>query len=97
MLSDLKKVMVEFKGLLKELDLDISQDVFVDCSVRIYNTTKMNKETKEIEQKEVLATEKQKQTMKKLKIKYPDSVTKKEASKLIEEKIKKINESKNKA
>lgn len=60
----------------------VSHDAILDCAVRMHNTTKIQDG-----KSEDAATEKQKETLKKFSIEFKDDISKKDASKLISDKI----------
>lgn len=82
-MEKLKNIIKELKEILKSEDLgDVSTDVLVDCSVRIYNSGNINKD--KISKTE-FATSKQKYTLKQLGISFNEDISKQYAFKLIKE------------
>ncbi|MFW5895564.1 MAG: hypothetical protein ACOCT9_02350 [archaeon] len=87
------QIIKELKKIRTETTTKVSDELIWDSAIRIYNSENMNKnnqknknsETREMKK----ATEKQKDFMKKLGIKFDEDITSKEAGILIDEKTKK--------
>jgi hypothetical protein len=92
-MEELKNILRELQSYKKLLNLNISDDMILDCSVRIFNSMNINKDRKEtMPEKEDKITDKQKSMLKRLNYKGDCSVlTKKEASILIDEGLKEVN------
>lgn len=85
-MEELKDIIKEIQSYKTKLNLrNISDDIILDCSVRIFNSNNI-KSKKEDKPNQNLATEKQKSLLKKFKYSGDISnLTKKEASVLIDE------------
>lgn len=82
-MEELKEIVTKLVDLNAEIGLKCSGDIILDCATRIFNTRKMNGATPS---GEPLATPKQKNYLKFLGFKGNfDKLTKKEASKVIDE------------
>jgi hypothetical protein len=95
-MEELKNILKEIKSYKISLGLNnLSDDMILDCGTRIFNSTNLN--NKKIEEKYDNATEKQINLLKRLNYKGDISVlTKKEASVLIDEGMKEVNNGRNK-
>lgn len=80
-MEDLKNIIKEILSYRKELDFNPDDNIILDCATRIFN----NPHIGNIEYKEEQATEKQINLLKRLTKDIPEGLTKKEASKLIQE------------
>lgn len=87
-MEELKKIIKDLKLICNEEGVSPSQDTFLKCAVKIYNSKSIelgkNKRVKEF--KEELATPKQIATLKKFKIPH-EGLTKKEAYEILKEKL----------
>ena len=80
-------------------DIECSDDTFLDCAVRLYNTSRINANKGPAAKPSiygnaatvVLATEKQKLTLQKFGIEFNANISKSEASQLISKKIATLN------
>lgn len=87
----MKEIIEMLKQACKETNLTVSQDMILDCAVRIYNTKSIdhkNTAQNNISQKQIQeATEKQKNMLNTLGIKFDKNISKQEAYQLIAEKL----------
>ncbi len=85
-MEELKNIIKELQSYKKSLGMNLSDDMILDCATRIFNSGNIKQDSK----KEESATEKQIGLLKKLRYKGDTSIlTKKEASKLIDEGMRK--------
>jgi hypothetical protein len=87
-MEELKNIIKEIQSYKKLFGMNISDDMILDCSTRIFNSGNIKNDSIKKESKEEKATEKQIGLLRKLK--YPgdtSKLTKREASKLIDEGI----------
>jgi hypothetical protein len=94
--QELVKIIEELTETIDEMNLKVDDSTLFDCAIRILNTGKIqqNKEKNigainKQDKKQVLATEKQINLLKKWKVITPKDLTKQEASKVINERINK--------
>jgi len=95
-MEELKNIINKLKEIRTETQSKVSDEIVWDTGVRIYNS-QQNLKSKQGSEKtspiqplsQILASDKQKKLLKQLKVKFDDTLTKKEATKLIEENLKK--------
>lgn len=95
-MEELKNIINKLKEIRTETQSKVSDEMVWDTGVRIYNS-QQNLKSKQGSEKtspsqtpnQTLASDKQKKLLKQLKVKFDDTLTKKEATKLIEENLKK--------
>lgn len=95
-MEELKNIINKLKEIRTETQSKVSDEMVWDTGVRIYNS-QQNLKSKQGSEKtlpsqppnQILASDKQKKLLKQLKVKFDDTLTKKEATKLIEENLKK--------
>ena len=96
---ELSEIINKVKEACISAEIRPGQDTILDCSVRIFNTNRMNNLSEPSNDKQSndksndKPTEKQIATLIKFKIKVKEELTKQEATKLISDRIKKLNNS----
>jgi len=87
-MEDLKEILVKLKKILKDEKMnDISQDMCLDCSTRIYisNMIQKHKNCDSGDSNKELASDKQKYWMNQRGIEFDENITKQEAFQIIKE------------
>ena len=95
MKTELKQIIQELKEVIKDENLNIMDKDLLEFSIRLFNTNQINDSKKPFPKKDFndlnnekpienqLATDKQLYALKKLKVSFPNNISKLEASKLI--------------
>jgi len=95
-MEELKIIINKLKEIRTETQSKVSDEMVWDTGVRIYNSQQNLKSRQGSEKKssnqtqgQTLASDKQKKLLSQLKVKFDETLTKQEATKLIEENLKK--------
>jgi len=96
-MEELKDIIIQMKKIRTETTTKVSDELLWDTAVRVFNSKQNLKQRQGGNNKTLitpnssypLASDKQKKLLRQLKVKFDDNLTKKEATKLIEEHLKK--------